>query len=408
MKDPLEESTVEMTRGGATRFLVAFLAALVGLAVFVPGSRIPLAIIVGIVLMVMLHEAGHYITAKRAGMKVTEFFLGFGPRLWSFQRGETEYGVKALPLGGYVRIIGMSSLEEVDPADEPRTYRQGRYRDRLKVVLAGVTVNLIIAFLLFFVVIAGRGVAEGPSTTINSVVAKSAAAQAGLQKGDRIVAVDGQPVKGWDPLKAAIEANGGNPIVLTVDRDGRQVEVEATPKVDNGQGFLGVSPTTAFRNVGLLAAVPESFNFMGKLTTGTADALGKLFSPSGVAEYSKNFTSDAPKAGSQADQNRPRSLVGIVDQGSDLVGNDLWTLLLLLGNISLILAVFNLLPVPPILDGGHAAIVVYEWAASKIKHRRVEVDYRKVLPIGVAFFAILMTIALSAMFLDVRQVIGGQ
>ena len=99
-----------------------------------------------------------------------------------------------------------------------------------------------------------------------------------------------------------------------------------------------MSPTTAFRNVGLLAAVPESFNFMGKLTTGTADALGKLFSPSGVAEYSKNFTSDAPKAGSQADQNRPLSLVGIVDQGSDLVGNDLWTLLLLLGNISLILA----------------------------------------------------------------------
>ncbi len=408
MRDPLEESTVEMTRGGATRFLVAFLAALVGLAVFVPGSRIPLAIVVGIVLMVMLHEAGHYITAKRAGMKVTEFFLGFGPRLWSFQRGETEYGVKALPLGGYVRIIGMSSLEEVDPEDEPRTYRQGRYRDRLKVVLAGVTVNLIIAFLLFFVVIAGRGVAEGPSTTINSVVPQSAAAQAGLQEGDRIVAVDGQPVTGWDPLKAAIEQNGGNQIVLTVDRDGRQVDVEATPKVDSGQGFLGVSPTTAFRNVGLLAAVPESFNFMGKLTTGTADALGKLFSPSGVAEYSKNFTSDAPKAGSQADQNRPRSLVGIVDQGSDLVGNDLWTLLLLLGNISLILAVFNLLPVPPILDGGHAAIVVYEWAASKIKHRRVEVDYRKVLPIGVAFFAILMTIALSAMFLDVRQVIGGQ
>ena len=406
MKDPLEESTVEMTRGGATRFLVAFVAALVGLAVFVPGSRIPLAIIVGIVLMVMLHEAGHYITAKRAGMKVTEFFLGFGPRLWSFQRGETEYGVKALPLGGYVRIIGMSSLEEVDPEDEPRTYRQGRYRDRMKVVLAGVTVNLLIAFLLFFVVIVGRGVAEGPSTTVNSVVAGSAAAQAGLQHGDHIVAVDGQPVKGWNTLKRAIEANGGNQIVLTVDRDGQEVQIEATPKLDSGQGFLGVSPTTAFRDVSLIGAVPESFNFMGKLTTGTADSLGKLFSPSGVAEYSKNFTSDAPKEGSQADLNRPRSLVGIVDQGSDLVGNDLWTLLLLLGDISLILAVFNLLPVPPILDGGHAAIVVYEWAASKIKHRRVEVDYRKVLPIGVTFFALLMTIALSAMFLDVRQAIG--
>lgn len=406
MKDPLEESTVDMTREGATRFLVVFVAALVALAVFVPGSRIPLAIVVGIILMVMFHEAGHYIMAKRAGMKVTEFFLGFGPRLWSFRRGETEYGVKALPLGGYVRIIGMSNLEEVDPVDEPRAYRHGRYRDRMKVVLAGVTVNLLIAFGLFFVVIVGHGVADGPSTTVNAVVIDSAAAQAGLRHGDRILAVDGQPVKGWDDLKHAIEASGGKQIVLTVDRNGGELQVEATPKEQSGQGFLGVSPTTAFRDVSLVAAVPESFKFMGHVTAGTGEALGKLFSPSGVAEYSKNFTSDAPKEGSQADLNRPRSLVGIVDQGSDLVGNDLWTLLLLLGGISLILAVFNLLPVPPILDGGHAAIVVYEWAASKIKHRRVEVDYRKVLPIGVTFFAILMTFALSAMFLDVRQAIG--
>jgi membrane-associated protease RseP (regulator of RpoE activity) len=406
MRDRLEESTVEMTRGGATRILVAFVAALVGLAVFVPGSRIPLAIIMGIVILVMLHEAGHYITAKRAGMKVTEFFLGFGPRLWSFRRGETEYGVKALPLGGYVRIIGMSSLEEVDPEDEPRTYRQGRYRDRMKVVLAGVTVNLVIAFLLFFVVIVGRGVGDGPSTTIHSITAQSAAAQAGLQPDDRIIGVDGQPVGGWEELKRTIEANAGNTLVLDVDRNGRQVQVEATPGSRNGQGFLGVSPTTIVRNVGVLAAVPESFRVMGEITTGTAESLGKLFSPSGVAEYSKNFTSDAPKEGSVADQNRPRSLVGIVDQGSDIVGTDLWTLLFLLGAISLILAVFNLLPVPPILDGGHAAIVAYEWTASKIKHRRVEVDYRKLLPIGVAFFAILITIALSAMFLDVRQVVG--
>ena len=135
MKDPLDDAGVEVTSRTATAILVAFLAAMVWLAIFVPGSRTPLILNVGIILMVMLHEFGHYITAKRSGMKVTEFFVGFGPRLWSFTRGETEYGVKAIPAGGYVRIIGMTNMEEVDPADEPRTFRQGTPGRRMAFVV---------------------------------------------------------------------------------------------------------------------------------------------------------------------------------------------------------------------------------------------------------------------------------
>jgi membrane-associated protease RseP (regulator of RpoE activity) len=305
-----------------------------------------------------------------------------------------------------VRIIGMSNLEQVDPEDEPRAYRNAPYGKRLVVVLAGVTVNIIIALLLFYVVIAAQGrVATGPSTTIQSVVSGSAAAAAGFQRGDTIVGVNGHATPGWNDVKTAIEANGGKTVAFTVRRDGEVVDVTATPKVQAGQGFLGVSPTTDYRAVTVLSAVPESFRALGDVTASAGQGIGRLFSPAGVSSYSKNFTSQAPKAGSTADLERPRSLVGIVDEGSQMVGGDMWALLYLLGGISLVLALFNLLPVLP-FDGGHAVVVVYEWAASKITGRRVQVDYRKLMPVAAVVLMLLVTLSLSAMFLDVRQAFG--
>ncbi len=404
MKDPLEEAGVEVTSRTATGILVASVAGMVGLAIFVPGSRTPLILIVGIILMVMLHEFGHYYTAKRSGMKVTEFFVGFGPRLWSFTRGETEYGVKAIPAGGYVRIIGMTNMEEVDPADEPRTFRQCTPGKRLTVILAGVTVNLIIAFMLFFVVIAGQGrVYGGPNTTVERITAGSAAHAAGIQTGDKIVAVDGVAISGWDQLKAAIEAHGGQQIDIAVQRHGAQVDLVATPKIKAGQGFLGVGPGTVVRDVGVLGAVPESFKTMGNVFTGFTGILTDKLSPSGVStSASQSFTSAAPAAGSPQDLNRPRSLIGIVDIGSELVGGNLWLIALLLGQISFILAVFNLLPILP-FDGGHAVVVLYEWVASKVRHHRVYVDYRKLIPISVVLLIPILYLGLSSMVLDIRQ-----
>jgi membrane-associated protease RseP (regulator of RpoE activity) len=406
VKDPLEEASVDVNRRGATFILIAVLAGLALLAIVRPSSQDALALVIGIILMVMLHEAGHFIAARRSGMKASEFFVGFGPRLWSFRRGETEYGVKAIPAGGYVRILGMSNLEEVDPADEPRTFRQGSTKNRLITVMAGVTVNAIIAFLLFFIVIAGQGrVADGPSTTISTVVSGSAAAAAGIKPDDKIVSVDGRAISSWDQLKAAIERNGGNEVTFGVQRDGLAIEVPATLKEEGGQGFLGVSPTTEFRDVGVFEAVPESLDAMGTITVGTAEGIGRLFSPSGVSEYSKNFTGSAPKAGSAAAQERPMSLVGIVDQGSSIIDGNIWALLWLLGGISLVLALFNTIPLLP-FDGGHAAVVIYEAIASKVKHRTVRVDFRKLMPVTAVVLAIFLTLGLSAMFLDIKQAVG--
>ncbi len=406
MKDPLEEAGVgaDVNSRVATGILLAFVAAMIALAIFVPGSRTPLLLILGIILMVMLHEFGHYWMAKRSGMKVTEFFVGFGPRLWSFTRGETEYGVKAIPAGGYVRIIGMTNLEEVDPADEPRTFRQATPGKRLATILAGVTVNFFIAFVLFFVVIAGQGrVYDGPNTTVERIVAGSAAHEAGLQTNDKVVGVNGKPVDNWDDLKSVIERNGGNQIAITVLRDGQQVTVTATPKSQNGQGFLGVGPGTLVRDVGVLEAVPESFKTMGTITTSFVGILGDRLSPSGVSTSAQqSFTSATPAAGSKENLDRPMSLIGIVDNGSDLVGNNLWLIALLLGQISFILAVFNLLPILP-FDGGHAVVVIYEWIASKIKHRRIYADYRKFIPISVVLIIPILFLGLSSMVLDIRQ-----
>ena len=400
MKDPLEDVQLGETRRGNLVVLGVILAAVVALFIASPWVA---ALIVGLMVMIMLHEAGHLIAARRSGMKATEYFVGFGPRLWSFTRGETEYGVKAIPAGGYVRIIGMSNLEDVDPEDEPRTFRRATTKRRLVVILAGVTVNALLALMLFTFAIAGEGhVAEGPNTTVRLVVADSAAAAAGVLVGDEFVAVGGTPVDSWDDLKSAIEVRRGKETTFTVVRDGRTVELEAVPEARDGQGFLGVAPGTSVRKVGLLRAIPEGFRAMGDVTVGTAKGIGKIFTPAGVQQYSKNFTGEAPAAGSQRDQERPRSLIGIVDEGSSIVAGDIWALFWLLGAISLVLALFNLIPLLP-FDGGHAAVVIYEAVASQVQGRTVRVDFRKLMPVTAVVLAIFLTLGLSAMVLDIRD-----
>jgi membrane-associated protease RseP (regulator of RpoE activity) len=408
VKDPLEEASAEVTRRGAGISLLILLAGLIVLAIVRPSTIDTLAIIFGIIALIMLHEAGHYITAKRAGMKVTEYFLGFGPRVWSFRRGETEYGIKAIPAGGYVRIVGMNNLEEVDPEDEQRTYRQAKFRQRVTVVLAGVTVNLILAYFLFYAAIAGQGV-PALTTGIDEVVADTPAAAAGLRPGDRIVAVEGQQISAWEDLPATIENRAGDPTTFTVERDGTVQDVTITPRErskSDSSGFIGVSPRSAYEQFGVLGSFRETFVVMWDTTKATGEGLGRLFSPAGIERYSRNFTGEESESGNPASEDRPVSIIGIVDIGGELVGGNIWALLGLLGAINLLVALFNLIPLLP-FDGGHAAIAVYEQVASKARGREVRVDFRKLIPVTALVLVVFLTLGLSAMFLDIRRIFTG-
>jgi RIP metalloprotease RseP len=201
--------------------LAGLVAALGAVAVFL-GPNV-LFVILAIVASIFLHETGHYLAARRSGMKATEFFLGFGPRIWSFRRGDTEYGVKAIWAGAYVKIIGMSNLEEVPPEDEARTYRQQSYPKRLITVFAGPAMNLLIAF----VVILGLSVAVGlPAVSSDwpqiDPAEGSAAAAAGLEPGDELISFDGAPVPAFDDFRAALVGRAGEPVEVVYERDGER------------------------------------------------------------------------------------------------------------------------------------------------------------------------------------------
>ncbi len=397
MKDPLGDAPSVETRKAVTGISLVVLA-LIALVIARPSTAVTVAIIVGLVFTIMLHEWGHYIAAKKSGMKVTEFFLGFGPRIWSFRRGETEYGIKAIPAGGYVRIIGMTNLEEVDPEDEDRTYRQATVGKRLITVLAGIIVNLCIALVLIYVLLVFHG-PERVSTVVDQVSKQSPAAAAGIRSGDRIVAIDGRRISTWEKVGAVVRPNVGQALAIEVVRDGRPVMVDATPVLIDGAARIGVTARVVNDPVGPIAAVPRMFTTFGRGVNDTVAALGKVFSASGIERYGKTVTNS--KGGFSA-QERPRSVVGIVADGGEIVDGQWWVLLGLLAAINVFVALFNLLPLPP-LDGGHAAVAIYEGIASKIRGRRVRVDYQKLMPVAAAVVIVILIFGVSTIYLDIRN-----
>ncbi len=430
------------------------MATLVGVLVFV-------VVLLG---SIALHEVGHMVPAKRFGVRVSQYMVGFGPTLWSRTRGETEYGIKALPLGGYVRLIGMyptdeavgartprtwwqrvaadaraASAEEIRPGEDHRAFYRLSTPKKLVVMLGGPVMNLVIAVVLLVVAFVGIGVPVAGTTLAavpECIVAVDApegttctaddpatpAAAAGLRPGDRLVSYDGVDVTSWAQVSGLIRATGDRTVPLVVERDGRLVDLTVTPVLaerpaldadggavtdDDGQlvttevGYLGISPASEIQR----QPVSEALSVAADATWQTAQVVVTL--PQRVVDLVSTTVS-----GGERDQT---SIVGPVGVGrfageiasmdSEPVAVRAAGLLTTLAMLNLALFVFNLLPLPP-LDGGHVVTALWEGARRQVARLRGAVrprpaDAALLVPLAYTVFAVLGSVGLLLVYVDI-------
>ena len=408
VSDPFDDVQVEKSK--AILVGVAVLALIALYAILFPAQGALVAMIVAFFVIIMLHELGHLILAKRSGMKVTEYFVGFGPRLWSFKKGETEYGLKAVPLGGYCRIIGMTNLEEVAPEDEPRAYRSKSWHAKVATAAAGPAVHFIIAIVLMFTVLFFAGDYRNEHATTNLSTVTQGAQTAGLQPGDRVVSINGSPVNSWDQVPSLINprshpAHAGDVVHITVERGDvlleRDVVLQKSTEPGNeGRIVAGIGPHTVVPHPSLVSAVTDAPRQVADVSWESVKAIGSVFSPSGISNYFRILSGNQ---GSNTNQNqRFVSPVGFGQLANDAVKSGWVTAFGLLIAINVFVGLFNLLPLLP-FDGGHIAIASYEKVASWVRRKRVQVDVAKLMPLTVGVMAVLGFIFLSSLFLDITH-----
>ena len=383
-----------------------------------------LIFLVALLVSVMLHESGHFVMAKRFGMKATRYFIGFGPTIWSTWRGETEYGIKALPVGGFVKIEGMTSLDEVDPEDEPRSFRRAPAWQRLIVLAAGSFMHFLIAAVLIFGLALGIGIENGNTTQLGTVAtcvptseqalasdaactsgeAKSPAVIAGLKVGDKVTSFNGTPVSTWTALSNAIlKVKPGTPVSLTVNRDGRTVTLHTRLAQVPGHGsYFGIAPATVFDKQNPIDAVKYVGTGFSQVVTGSVSAIAHL--PAAIPQL---FNKDR---GSTAAGN-VSSVVGAArETGQAVAANVGWEykvefVLLLIASLNIFVGLFNLLPLLP-LDGGHIAVVIWERIRAwfyRLRGLRDPglVDYRKLVPLSFSVFLVLVFFGMLLILADI-------
>lgn len=370
--------------------------------------------IVSVLLAIGLHELGHFATAKWFKIKVDRFFIGFGPKLWSVKKGETEYGVAAFPLGGYVRIAGMNPLEEIPPEDQPRTFKAKPPWQRAIVLAAGSFTHFVIALIILASILAIVGKTDFETATLeiakvgtNDPKEVTPSMQVGLKPGDVVVAVAGKPVTDWEQVRAAIRARPEQTLEVVVRRGGRELTVRPTlgkcVRLADGQtdceapypdgetiGFLGVAPEFLVVDYSAGGAIVQAGRDVGKGMWDSLVAFKNIFAPSSLSRLFKVAVGDAER-----NEGDPTSLVGIGKLSGDAASRgDFASLFLLVVSFNVFVGVVNLLPLPP-LDGGHLAVLGYE------KITRRDVDMRKLLPVTAMVLSIFAMLFFLLLYTDI-------
>lgn len=286
--------------------------------------------------IVLVHEGGHFITAKLMGMKVEEFSIGFGPLISSVVKGGTRYSLRLLPLGGFNRIAGM---DKEDSSDENAFYRKS-IGARLLVISAGSIFNILLAFFIFFGAILSEGVQSFPNVpVIGRVIENTPAQQAGLQDGDRIISIDGKAVSSWTDVGKVISPLGGHVTPVVIDRNGEKKVIQIIPQNnEEDRAIIGIAPYVEVQHVGMIEAAQLSAQrcvFILKMVVG---GLWSIVS------------------GSSADVAGP---IGVARMAGTVAIGGFLPLALFIALLSLNLGFLNLLPVP-LLDGGLLVLTVIE------------------------------------------------
>ena len=382
----------------------------------------------GIMVTIALHEWGHMRSALACGMKVRRFYVGFGPTVVKWNRKGIEYGFKAVPLGGFCDIAGMTAMDEIDEEERPYAMGDKPWWQRIFVLSGGVLMNILVGLVVLYAVAVTAGLPD-PDADYTPTVAKTAcvpasqidaqtlsdctgagpAAEAGVREGDRITAVNGEAVASFVDLRAKLYEMPGQTADLTVERGTEvlHIDVPVTSVTRLNQagetvtvGAIGVTsePVDVMRSYGPLDGIGATVRFSGSMLSATLQGLasfpGKI--PGVVASI----------FGAERDQEGPMSVVGASRVGGELVERSQWTMfLMMLASLNFFLALFNLVPLPP-LDGGHIAVVIYEKIRDFIRGLRgiapgQPADYTKLMPITYGMSAVLLGIGAFVIIADV-------